>query len=144
MSGSEAGPSQRTKSSHLLKTRLIGGISLALWGTAVGCLAIQTELAYDRPKALAFARGLLMIDLSLAVLATLIWFFAEFHLRPQIESRAIAEYSYRAGCRDTALKLLQTTELHLVRTMPPPAPHQRQPREYVAKSNGHQRTNTPT
>lgn len=142
MSGSEPEPSQRTKSSHLLKTRLIGGISLILWGTAIGCLAVQGELAYDRPKAIVFARGVLMIDLTLALLASLVWCFAKYYLAPQIESRAVAEYAYRAGCRDATLRLMQETELHVVRNMPPPDAPLRP--EYLAKTNGRQRTGAPT
>jgi hypothetical protein len=108
-------------------------------------VTVEAEIAFDRPRLLALTRGLIMIDLSVAVLATLIWYLAKYHLQPQIESRAIAEYSYRAGCRDTTMKLLRATELHLVRTTPPPAtPPQRQPHEYVAKSNGRQRAGAPS
>ena len=137
-------PSQRTKSSHLLNPQLLGGISLLLWGTAIGWTTITAEFVWDRPKALQLVRGLLTINIALAMIATLIWYLAKYYLLPAQENRAIHEYLYRAGYRDATMKLLQSRELHLVRPTPPPTPaDQPQPRDYLVKQNGH-RTKAPT
>lgn len=86
-----------------------------------------------------------MMDIGMALVATLMWFLVKYYLLPMEENRAIHEYMYRAGYRDATMKLLTDRELHLVRPMPPPTPAaQTQLGEYLAKQNGHHRTNAPT
>lgn len=122
----------------------MGGVALALWGSAFGWTTVAAEYAYDRPKVLQFIRGLLMMDIALAVLATLLWYLTKYYLRPQEEARAIREYLYRAGYRDATMKLLNNRELHLVRPMPPPTTASQSPLDdYLVKQNGHHRTSTP-
>lgn len=81
-----------------------------------------------------------MVDLSMAVLASLIWYLLRYYLKPQAENRAIHEYLYRAGYRDATMKYLSANpDLHLV----PPATTQvpaQPPRGHADAINGNHRT----
>lgn len=96
--------------------------------------------AYDRDRIRFFTFGLLMVDLSMAVLATLIWYLLKHYLRPQAENRAIREYLYRAGYRDATMKYLSANpDLRLVPAATTQVPAQPQ-REFAGTINGNHRT----
>jgi len=106
---------QPSKAVALHSTQLLGAAALTLWAVALCCVGAAVGYAFDRDRVRLFTLGLLMVDLSMAVLTTLIWYLAKYYLRPQAETRAIGDYMYRAGYRDATMKYLgANADLHLV------------------------------
>jgi hypothetical protein len=100
--------------------RLLGAIALTLWTIAPLSSAATAELAYNKTKILLFVGGLLMMDIALAVLASVVWLWVKHYVNPQAENRAVDDYLLRAAHAAAAQKRLKrTTDLHLVR---PPEP----------------------
>lgn len=137
-SKTELPPASKSESVH--SARILGATALILWAIACGCIAAAVCYAYDRDRIRLFTLGLLMVDLSMAVLATLIWYLLRYYLRPQAENYAIREYLYRAGYRDATMKYLSANpDLHLVQPAATQVPAQ-PPRGRADGVNGNHRT----
>lgn len=118
----------------LRRPRLLGLLALALWTTVPAVSAAGAVLAFDRVKILIFAAGLVMMDLSAAIVTSIMWYVSQHYIQPLNENRAEIEYSYRAGFRDATVRFLRPgPDLYLVRPVaPPPQRVPSQPRGHFA------------
>jgi hypothetical protein len=109
-------PSPETNAIPLRRPRLLGLLALTLWGAAIAVSGADALVAYDRIKILIFTGGLLMMDLSAAIVASLMWYVSRHYIQPLSENKTENEYCYRAGHRDATLRFLQPSPgLQLVR-----------------------------
>lgn len=115
--------SPETNARPLRRPRLLGLLALALWGAAIAVSGADAILAYDRIKILIFTAGIVMMDLSAAIVTTLMWYVSRHYIQPLNENKAENEYCYRAGHRDATLRFLQPGPgLQLVRPVMPVPP----------------------